>query len=161
MKNLLTIGLLILSLGLLVWAFMPQKQSQPPVPNNRFEVIPDQSMPSLEVKPEFPERATYVGPWRTEKNRKLDGTMTCDVHYLGNYKWEGKFHGTWHGQDFSYDVKWEGSPEGIKGPAWATVKGTATVSGVPYTWTGEITNQTFAGTFDSRRYVGDFRLERK
>ena len=152
MNKFLTV-LSLLGCFVLGWILISKRDESRQPQVNRPAILSEPLRIEPEVKPDFPVQSTYVGPWHTDKNRKLNGAMTCDVHYLGDHKWEGTFHGNWHGQDFSYDVKWEGPPE--------NVKGTATVGGVGYTWTGSITLQTFIGKFDSRQYIGDFQLEKK
>lgn len=98
---------------------------------------------------------TYVfeGPWKTTANRKLDGTMTCDVVRTGKEAWTGKFHGVWQGVDFSYTVKFTGPPEKLQGKA--------TIDGASYDWTGNINTKKFTGSFTGSRYTGNFDLGRK
>lgn len=98
---------------------------------------------------------TYVfqGSWKTTANRKLDGTMTCDVIRTAKDKWTGKFYGVWQGVEFSYDVKFSGPPNELKGKA--------TIDGASYDWTGSIDKEKFKGTYTGSRYTGSFDLTRK
>jgi hypothetical protein len=96
-------------------------------------------------------KVVYEGDWVTV-NRKLDGTMKCEVTDLGGGQWKGKFWGTWQGVSFSYDVKWSGPPEKLRG--------TARIDGADYEWTGSITENRFEGKFDGSRYRGHFDLKR-
>lgn len=98
----------------------------------------------------------YEGTWITTKNRKLDGRMTCIATDLGKDNWKGRFYGIWQGVSFSYDVKWSGPPNNMKG--------TASIDGADYEWTGQISAQTpstFKGTFTGNRYTGSFDLKEK
>lgn len=152
------LGIIILmGLGIGAVFFMKRDREEPaPVQQQQpvqQPIVQDLPEPEPEPpKPEYPIRSSYTGPWNTVRNLKLDGDMTCDVVQLGDEEWEGKFHGTWRGQSFSYDVKWGGPKNALKG--------TAIIDGADYTWTGEITDEHFNGNFDSRRYKGDFRLKR-
>jgi len=94
----------------------------------------------------------YEGVWETT-NRKLDGTMTCEVTERGEGKWTGHFHGVWYGQPFSYTVDFRGPP--------GKLRGTAVIDGADYEWTGEITKDRFKGEFTCSRYLGSFDLKRK
>jgi hypothetical protein len=102
----------------------------------------------------------YVGTWKTT-NRKLDGAMTCAVKDLGDEKWQGRFFGIWQGVPFDYTVAFAGRPSDLRG--------TATIDGASYTWTGTITSTTstsaapriFKGAFGGSRYVGSFELKEK
>jgi hypothetical protein len=67
-------------------------------------------------------------------------------------EWTGQFYGTWHGVDFSYNVKFTGPPEALKG--------TAVIDGTPYEWTGSITKQKLRGKFDGG-YTGSFEMDRR
>jgi hypothetical protein len=139
----------------------PVQQPIPYVPPNKPEPKPKQELAFPFTI--FDKQVAYRGTWHTERNLKLDGDMTCDVRYLGCvgpnsepggvHKWKGTFHGTWRRMEFSYDVEWTGPPDNLKG--------TANIDGVHYTWTGKITEDLFTGEFESNRYIGDFRLERK
>jgi hypothetical protein len=100
--------------------------------------------------------AMYVGTWKTT-NRKLDGTMTCAVKELGDEKWQGRFYGVWQGVPFDYTVAFSGPP--------VSLRGTATIDGANYTWTGTIAPGNseapgaFQGTFGGSRYNGSFALK--
>jgi hypothetical protein len=99
--------------------------------------------------------AEYVGSWKTT-NRKLDGPMTCAVKDLREDKWQGRFYGVWQGVPFDYTVAFTGPP--------SSLRGTATIDGASYTWTGTITSEkpgVFKGTFGGSRYVGSFELKEK
>jgi hypothetical protein len=101
------------------------------------------------------EFGTFEGLWRTT-NRKLDGKMTCVVTSLESGQWHGRFSGVWQGVAFDYPVKFSGSP--------ANLRGTATIDGAHYSWTGQITEEsprTFKGTFGGSRYAGYFELKEK
>jgi hypothetical protein len=94
----------------------------------------------------------YQGQWRTT-NRKLDGEMTCVVTSLGDEKWQGRFYGVWQGTPFDYVVKFSGPPSDLRG--------TATIDGASYTWTGQMTTDaqpSFKGKFGGSRYAGFFEL---
>jgi len=97
----------------------------------------------------------YEGTWVTT-NRKLDGRMTCVVTNLGDNKWQGHFSGTWEGVEFSYKVDFSGPPEKLRG--------TATIDGAYYEWTGKMSDESpgwFKGTFGGNRYVGSFTLKQQ
>ena len=96
--------------------------------------------------------SVYVGPWRTT-NRKLDGQMTCAVRQLEDNKWLGRFYGMWQGVPFDYTVPFEGEPSNLRG--------TATIGGAQYTWTGSIESGVFKGAFGGTRYTGSFDLNEK
>jgi hypothetical protein len=99
--------------------------------------------------------AVYEGPWKTT-NRKLDGMMTCVVTDLGSDKWNGRFYGVWQGVPFDYRVPFAGPADKLRG--------TATIDGAHYDWTGAITSEaggSFRGTFGGNRYVGSFDLKPK
>ena len=101
---------------------------------------------------------SFEGKWVTNQGRQLNGIMICDVvkYDGGNREWTGRFHGTWHGQRFSYTVKW-------KGPV-RNMRGKATIDGAAYDWAGSFTKDKqggpirFYGTFLSHRYGGWFDL---
>jgi hypothetical protein len=98
---------------------------------------------------------TFVGTWRTT-NRKLDGSITCVVKKLSDDKWQGRFHGVWQGVPFDYTVPFTGPPSDLRG--------TATIDGASYTWTGSMTPEApgvFLGTFGGSRYIGSFELKRQ
>jgi hypothetical protein len=97
----------------------------------------------------------YEGTWITT-NRPLDGTMTCVVTELGENKWRGHFYGVWQGQSFSYVVDFSGPPDKLRG--------TATVDGAFYEWTGQMSTDApgwFKGSFGGTRYAGSFNLKQK
>jgi hypothetical protein len=48
---------------------------------------------------------TYEGAWTTTKNRKLDGTASCQVKQLSNGRWQGRFGGQWQQMPFDYAVE--------------------------------------------------------
>jgi hypothetical protein len=98
------------------------------------------------------QNRVYEGTWVTT-NRPLDGTMTCAVADKGGGKWEGRFHGVWYGQEFSYTVHFSGPPERLRGRA--------VIDGADYEWTGEMTGDAFKGRFGGNRYEGNFSLRRK
>jgi len=107
------------------------------------------------------EERVYSGAWKTT-NRKLDGTMTSAVKELGENKWQGRFYGVWQGVSFDYTVAFTGSPSDLRG--------TATIDGASYTWTGAIgpsaaadaaPGSVFKGTFGGSRYNGSFELKEK
>jgi len=159
-KNLILI-VVVLAVALLAAAFLlrPKKESQPqpqPVPERPWDVGPQQPEPEPEPEPEpWPAFTQFEGTWHTEKNRtkpELNGRLLCDANYQDG-KWKGKFYGDWRGMDFSYPVEWEGSP--------GAVVGKADVDGVPYDWKGTITEDSFNGSFESHRYIGDFKMKRK
>ena len=83
----------------------------------------------------------------------LDGTMTCVVTDLGNNTWQGRFHGVWHGQEFSYTVRFSGPPERLRGRA--------VIDGADYEWAGEMTADSLNGRFGGNRYNGSFSLKKK
>jgi hypothetical protein len=94
----------------------------------------------------------YGGTWNTT-NRKLDGPMTCVVKELGSDRWQGRFYGVWQGVPFDYTVPFTGQSSDLRG--------TATIDGASYTWTGSITSGVFKGTFGGSRYIGSFELKEK
>ena len=97
----------------------------------------------------------YEGTWLTT-NRKLDGTMTAVVTENGDNKWKGKFYGVWEGRKFSYNIEFSGPPDALKG--------TATIDGASYNWTGKMSTTspgTLTGQFDGSRYKGSFDLKQK
>lgn len=99
------------------------------------------------------ENATFEGLWRTT-NRKLDGTMTCVVTPVGDEKWRGRFYGVWQGVPFDYSVSFTGP--------LSSLRGTATIDGAHYAWTGEMSSATprsFKGSFNGSRYAGHFDLK--
>lgn len=113
------------------------------------------------IAPAFGEERTFVGRWKTT-NRKLDGTITCIVKETAPERWSGRFYGVWQGVPFDYTVPFTGSPESLKG--------TATIDGASYTWTGAMAPRlesdpnsapTFKASFGGNRYLGSFELEEK
>lgn len=94
---------------------------------------------------------SYQGAWHTT-NRKLDGVMTCVVTDLGGEKWRGRFYGVWQGVAFDYLVDFTGPPSALRG--------SATIDGADYSWTGELSADAFQGKFGGTRYTGDFDLKR-
>jgi hypothetical protein len=75
---------------------------------------------------------------------------------LGDDKGQGRFYGVWQGVPFDYTVAFTGPPSALRG--------TATIDGASYTWTGTITSAApgvFKGTFGGSRYVGSFELKEK
>src|SRR5262245_2385838 len=86
--------------------------------------------------------SAYEGTWHTT-NRKLDGTMTCVVTELGSGTWQGRFFGVWQGVPFDHVVRFTGSP--------SAVRGTATIDGANYAWTGELSAASFHGRFSGNR----------
>lgn len=93
---------------------------------------------------------SYEGSWHTT-NRKLDGSMQCEVKQVADEVWQGRFSGAWQGVPFDYTVS-------FTGPA-ADVRGTATIDGATYAWTGTMAESTFKGRFTGSRYAGHFELE--
>jgi len=111
------------------------------------------------------EKITYEGPWYTgitedgkpTGRRRLQGKMTCDVTPLGKDKWQGKFHGTWHGVKFSYTVKFTGPPDKLVGKE-------RNIDGASYDWKAKMLPMTpgeLNGTFTGSRYDGYFKLKEK
>ena len=101
---------------------------------------------------EAADRLAFQGPWQTT-NRKLDGVMSCVVTKRAEQKWQGRFSGIWNGVSFDHTVAFTGPPEALRG--------TATIDGAHYDWTGEITSSTprrFKGSFGGDRYTGFFDL---
>ena len=101
------------------------------------------------------QEGVYVGTWNTT-NRKLDGPMTCVVKDLGDEKWQGHFYGVWQGVPFDYTVPFTGQSSDLRG--------TATIDGASYAWTGSITRGTpavFKASFGGSRYLGSFDLKEK
>ena len=98
------------------------------------------------------EESKYQGEWRTT-NRKLDGEMTCVITPAGHEKWQGRFYGVWQGTPFDYKVNFTGPPSDLRG--------TATIDGASYTWTGQMSNEpnVFKGKFGGSRYLGHFELK--
>ncbi len=94
----------------------------------------------------------FEGTWNTT-NRRLDGTMSCVVTDLGDNQWKGHFYGTWQGTPFSYQVKFSGPPDKLRGQA--------VIDGADYEWTGELTPSSFKGKFWGSRYLGSFSLKQK
>ena len=97
----------------------------------------------------------FEGTWHTT-NRKLDGAMMCIVTDLGNEQWRGRFYGVWQGVPFDYTVPFRGKPSDLRG--------TATIDGADYVWTGQMTEETpqsFKGSFGGSRYMGHFDLKAK
>lgn len=94
----------------------------------------------------------YEGPWKTT-NRKLDGIQTAEVKWVDKEKWEARFYGTWQRVDYSYNVKFTGPQEALKG--------TAEIDGAYYEWTGQIGDKKFIGKFTGDRYTGSFEMNRK
>lgn len=96
----------------------------------------------------------YEGSWNTVKNRKLDGTMKCDVTSVGKEKWEGRFYGVWQGVSFEYKINFSGHESNLRG--------TATIDGASYEWKGQMAQESpgwFKGTFTGSRYDGSFDLQ--
>ena len=103
----------------------------------------------LMCMPVAADEFTYEGPWytgvtedgRRTGRRRLEGIMTCVVKSTGKDKWDGRFFGVWHGVKFSYDVKFTGKPNNLKGKA--------TIDGASYTWEGKMAQESpgwFNGT---------------
>jgi hypothetical protein len=98
------------------------------------------------------QEVVYEGPWHTT-NRKLDGNLTCVVTHLGGERWQGRFYGIWQGIRFDHTVPFTGPPSDLRG--------TATIDGADYTWTGQIGRGLpgwFKGSFSGSRYTGYFDL---
>lgn len=113
----------------------------------------------------FAAAQKFEGPWITPSYR---GILKCDLTDLGKDKkgvqrWKGRFYGYWQGINYSYNVQWTGPAN--------KMKGTATIDGRPYTWTGKIlkkktksrgTVEEFTGEFRSalRSHTGTFKMSR-
>ena len=105
------------------------------------------------------QQMVFEGPWKTT-NRKLDGIMTCVVTPVGEEQWKGRFYGVWQGVPFDYTVAFSGPPSDLKG--------TATIDGAHYDWTGEMEHgesaqrpSRFKARFGGSRYAGYFDMEAK
>ncbi len=98
------------------------------------------------------DKYTFEGPWKTT-NRRLDGIQTATIYSPDKEQWVGKFYGTWQGVSYSYDVKFTGPPNKLKG--------VATIDGAHYDWTGTIDTEKLVGKFGGDRYVGSFNMKRK
>lgn len=105
------------------------------------------------------EEYAFHGSWEAS-NRPINGPMSCEFKSLGNYKYEARFYGIWQGVPFDYPVKFTGTPvkQGDK-IIKISLKGTATVDFVPYTWTGFADAENLTGTYTSHRYVGSFAMK--
>jgi hypothetical protein len=115
----------------------------------------------------------YTGPWVTT-NRRLDGTMTCDVTQLARGQWQGRFWGTWQQVPFDYTVQFTAGerqlepmanaraarPVAFTGAADTAVNGTAMIEGASYEWTGVLSRDQFNVRFTGSRYEGHFELKR-
>lgn len=98
------------------------------------------------------ESVSFRGPWKTT-NRKLDGIMDAVVTSKGNQQWEGRFYGVWQGVEYDYTVKFTGPADQLRG--------TATIDGASYEWTGSVSKRHFNGTFTGSRYNGSFDMTAK
>ena len=94
----------------------------------------------------------FEGPWKTT-NRKLDGIMTSEVTKTGEEQWKGRFYGVWQGVAFDYNVAFTGPADQLRG--------TATIDGAHYDWTGTLSTDRFQGSFTGSRYTGYFDLKEK
>ena len=118
----------------------------------------------------------YAGTWVTTKNKKLDGTATCDVRQISPGHWQGRFWGVWQHVPFDYTVKFQQAksetsspppPEltAARVPAEAKtisnpVAGEAVIDGAHYDWTGNLTAEKFEIQFTGTRYEGHLDLAR-
>jgi hypothetical protein len=98
------------------------------------------------------DELVYEGRW-VATNRPIDGAMTAVVTKLGSNRWHGHFYGVYNGVPYSYEVDFTGTPDRLRG--------TAVVDDANYVWSGEITQQSFEGSFGGDRYRGTFNLKRK
>ncbi len=97
----------------------------------------------------------YTGKWKTT-NRKLDGTQTAIVTYLGEKEgvgqWKGRFFGVWQGVSYDYNVKFSGPKDNLRGEA--------VIDGAQYYWAAIISPKVFKANFNGSRYVGSFDMKR-
>ena len=118
----------------------------------------------------------YTGAWITTKNKKLDGTVTCDVRQISPGHWQGKFTGVWQRVPFDYTVEFGKAkpkdPVSSSSELTATstsagiatgsnpVAGEAVIEGAHYDWTGNLTPDQFEIRFTGTRYEGHLELAR-
>ena len=72
--------------------------------------VADGQTPAAAVVPNSPPEVAkiegrYSGTWVTTKNKKLDGTATCEVKQLSQDQWQGHFWGVWQHVPFDYTVE--------------------------------------------------------
>lgn len=119
----------------------------------------------------------YAGSWATT-NRKLDGTMKCELKDLGKDRWQGRFWGVWQGVAFDYTVQFEtakGTNIEKKGLSQRSeprtgdsadsgqkvqVSGKAMIDGAHYDWKGTLSPDNFDIQFTGSRYNGYCELAR-
>lgn len=116
--------------------------------------------------------AYYQGSWVTT-NRKLDGTINCEVKQLSPDMWQGRFWGTWQHMPLDYTVQFGSkstttahdrgrlvsiadNPLGDGVP----VAGKATIDGAHYDWIGVLSPEEFDIQFTGSRYEGHLELKR-
>ena len=103
----------------------------------------------------------YEGSWVTTKNKKLNGTASCQVRQLGRDRWEGRFWGIWQQVPFDYKVEFAAAKaEQNSAAVENAVRGTATIDGAYYDWTGTLTPTEFNIQFTGTRYEGQMELKR-
>ncbi len=109
--------------------------------------------------------AYYEGPWLTTKNKKLTGTMTCQVTATSNGKWQGRFWGVWQQVPFDYTVNFTADKRAIESissdaGSGEAVNGTAMIDGADYVWAGLLLPNEFKINFTGSRYEGHAELKR-
>jgi hypothetical protein len=127
----------------------------------------EQSNDQLAVKAVY-----YQGPWVTT-NRKLNGTINCEVKQLSPDAWQGRFWGVWQHVPMDYTVQFgRDSPTAAKNGGRLVsitetqsadampVAGKATIDGAHYDWVGTFSPEEFDIQFTSSRYQGHLELKR-
>jgi hypothetical protein len=107
--------------------------------------------------------ARYEGTWVTTKNKKLDGTLTCDIKALAKDRWQGRFWGVWQRVPFDYTVEFSSLKDAarlVHATAAKQVKGVATIDGAHYDWVGSLSPTDFNIQFTGSRYEGYLALKR-
>lgn len=114
----------------------------------------------------------YQGPWITT-NRKLDGTINCEVKQLSPELWQGRFWGTWQHVPMDYTVQFGRDSTTAAKNGGRIVKisetqftdavpvaGKATIDGAHYDWVGTLSPEEFDIQFTGSRYQGHLELKR-
>jgi hypothetical protein len=125
-----------------------------------------------DAPPETKSGALYQGNWVTT-NRKLNGTMNCQVKELSPDQWQGRFWGTWEHVPFDYTVEFghDNSPTAKNGGRLVSISdkaliggepvtGKATIDGAHYDWIGILAPEEFDIKFTGSRYEGHLELKR-
>ena len=99
----------------------------------------------------------YSGQWKNAR-RGTNGPIRCVLQKADGGEWSAKFEGTFKGDPFKYDAKFNATKKG----AGHTLKGEAKVSGEAYEWAGSLKGDTLTVNYKSATgNFGTFALKKQ